>query len=150
LVGAIFDIFCCLEVFGSWLGPGSNYFGGWKGWKLENGDFRVEIGRANYVNRGASLVPVPLFRPGWGRLGGVYQSHGDFLQLTANRIKLKSHSLVAPRRGLADMHIYIYIYDTHIYIYIVYLVTPCPPSQQAELAPTKPPCSHNWPSQFPP
>ena len=30
-------IFWCLEVFGSWLAPGSYYFGGWKGWKLENG-----------------------------------------------------------------------------------------------------------------
>ena len=33
----VWDVFCCLEVFGSWLKPGSEYFGGWKTWKLENG-----------------------------------------------------------------------------------------------------------------
>ncbi len=37
-------IFWCLEVFGSWLGPESYYFGDWKGWKLENGGWRVEKG----------------------------------------------------------------------------------------------------------
>ena len=66
-IGAIFHIFWCLEVFGSWLGPGSCYFGGWKGWKLENGSLEGGQCGAKIREEGGCVVA----RVGFSALGGV-------------------------------------------------------------------------------
>ena len=62
-IGAIFYIFGCLEVFGSWLGPGSCYFGGWKGWKLENGGLEGGQCGAKIKEQGGLVVAMAVFGP---------------------------------------------------------------------------------------
>ena len=89
LFGLFFNLFGCLEVFGGRLEPGSYYFGGWMGWKLEIGGWKVEKGGPEFEYRG-----------GVGQLFVVFGPWGEDIQEGG---KLISHSLVAPcKQGLAD------------------------------------------------